>query len=437
MDRRTAYSRRLVRGSQNKTRLAVLAMFGVAGCAVLLLLLLLREPDLIRAAAAGEAVTAPATPAALSASAPPATTTARRIYPYSIIPGGVSGRDELARVIKTDKVVAAHYASFNVNKAKELIVSKPRAVYVSYRKSDKVYWTARKVKLAAGETLLSDGQTEMRARCANRISDVPQEPVEPDGPGEEELDAAFEDAQNLLEEGASSDSDPNITGFAGQAHPLFGFAHGAGQASPGGATLSSSNRGQRASAGSSGGNPPAPGVQYSTATMLRGLSRSGNSAPGNPAEPPAAAAPSPVADESTGGPGGSLTSADGPELAALPPALEPPTRSPESPPSSELPGAMSAPRPSGDQSAGEESGERPPRPSPSDETKVASPGPGTELEELALIPGAPLGPPGLPVSIGDEVPKTGEVPEPGTLWLSGAAFAAMLLLRRKGGRRKG
>lgn len=53
-----------------------------------------------------------------------------------------------------------------------------------------------------------------------------------------------------------------------------------------------------------------------------------------------------------------------------------------------------------------------------------------ELPGTPETPGNP-GNPGTPVVIpGDAT----EVPEPGTLWLGGAAFAAMLWMRRKGAR---
>jgi hypothetical protein len=67
-------------------------------------------------------------------------------------------------------------------------------VYVSYRKGEQVYWTARKVTLAEGESILSDGQNDIRARCGNRISDTPQLPVEVKGPDEKELDRFTEQA---------------------------------------------------------------------------------------------------------------------------------------------------------------------------------------------------------------------------------------------------
>jgi hypothetical protein len=47
--------------------------------------------------------------------------------------------------------------------------------------------------LAEGETLLSDGSSEVRTRCGNRISDVPQLPVEARGPTPEVLDSSVEE----------------------------------------------------------------------------------------------------------------------------------------------------------------------------------------------------------------------------------------------------
>lgn len=124
----------------------------------------------------------PAAPGVVRAADQPSPATARRVYPYSIVPGGLQGRAELVQVVKDDKVVAAHYAGFAVHKARLRSVDKPRAVYVSYRKGEQVYWTSKKMMLAAGETLLSDGQHDIRARCGNRIADTPQLPVEAGGP---------------------------------------------------------------------------------------------------------------------------------------------------------------------------------------------------------------------------------------------------------------
>lgn len=188
MNRSYPYTRRLVSRSRLYRRFAAIAAVGVA-CTVALLTLAW-TPDPV-----ASMLQATAPPAARGGAGHPAegnSRAVRRIYPYSIVPGGVSGAEELARVIRTDRVVAVHYASFDVARARVLAVDKPRAVHVSYRKGGKVYWTARKVLLAPGEILLSDGRNDMRARCANRISDVPQFPVEAHRPAMEELDQAVE-----------------------------------------------------------------------------------------------------------------------------------------------------------------------------------------------------------------------------------------------------
>ena len=121
------------------------------------------------------------------------TPAARRVYRYSIVPGGAANGAELVHAVRSDRVVAAHYAGFDVQHARAVTVTRPRAVHVSYRKGDKVYWTAKKTTLKAGETLLTDGRNEMRARCANRISDVPRFPVEAHGPIPESLDKVVDD----------------------------------------------------------------------------------------------------------------------------------------------------------------------------------------------------------------------------------------------------
>jgi hypothetical protein len=123
------------------------------------------------------------------------------VYPFSIVPGGVASQTELARIVRSDRVVASHYATFDVSRAYPVTVAAPRAVHVSYRKGNKVYWTAKKVMLREGETLLSDGKNELRTRCANRISDVAQFPVEAQEPSAALLDTAFDEDLADAEEG--------------------------------------------------------------------------------------------------------------------------------------------------------------------------------------------------------------------------------------------
>lgn len=101
----------------------------------------------------------------------------RPVYPYSIIPGGIASVAELRNALAHDPVAATHYAAFDLASARVVQVQEARAVYVSYRKGDDVFWTSKKLRLAVGETLITDGQHISRTRCGNQISDEPRLPV--------------------------------------------------------------------------------------------------------------------------------------------------------------------------------------------------------------------------------------------------------------------
>lgn len=106
----------------------------------------------------------------------------RVVYPYSVIPGGVHSREELAANMSRDSVVAAHYADFNVSQARIVKADQTRFMHVSYRVQDQVFWTAKKVEIPEGEALITDGEETARARCGNRVSAVPVEPISEDEP---------------------------------------------------------------------------------------------------------------------------------------------------------------------------------------------------------------------------------------------------------------
>jgi hypothetical protein len=106
----------------------------------------------------------------------------RPFYSYSVIPGGVESAQELKNAVFHDPVVAGHYADFNLAKARVVRLDRDRAVYVSYRLNDRVYWTKKTLKLLKGETVITDGVHEARTRCGNRVSDTPAEPVSPQEP---------------------------------------------------------------------------------------------------------------------------------------------------------------------------------------------------------------------------------------------------------------
>jgi hypothetical protein len=111
----------------------------------------------------------------------------RPVYPYSIIPGGVASAAELRAAVAHDPVVAAHYAAFDLANARVFQVQEARSVYVSYRKGNDVFWTSKKLRLAVGETLITDGQHISRTRCGNQISDEPRMPVSLAGDPEPQL----------------------------------------------------------------------------------------------------------------------------------------------------------------------------------------------------------------------------------------------------------
>ena len=143
------------------------------------------------------AFTSPA-PAASAPMAAPAPT--RPVYRHSIVPGGAYSRREVADAMRKDGVVAAHYRDVDVDKVHTKTITAARAVYVSYRVGNQTYWTKNRVQLAPGETVLTDGDTEIRARCGNLVSDNAQQPVAADEPPL----AALDEAMPELETGSST-----------------------------------------------------------------------------------------------------------------------------------------------------------------------------------------------------------------------------------------
>jgi hypothetical protein len=100
---------------------------------------------------------------------------ARPVYPYSVVPGGVEDARELKWVAEHDPIVAAHYAGFDYDHARVVRLTLAQTVYVSYRIGSHVYWTRHRITLHKGEKLITDGKITARARCANRVEEVPQQ----------------------------------------------------------------------------------------------------------------------------------------------------------------------------------------------------------------------------------------------------------------------
>jgi len=138
-------------------------------------------------------------PAEVTAVRGPGSLTGRRIYPHSVIPGGVRERSELEAAIAQDPVVRTHYADFDLGEAHLVRLNREKLVHVSYRVREKIYWTKKQVRLGDGEMLVSDGQNFARARCGNRVSVLAQEPTLPEEPTEEILETPIEPSFPELE----------------------------------------------------------------------------------------------------------------------------------------------------------------------------------------------------------------------------------------------
>ncbi len=136
---------------------------------------------------AADELPAAADPIRETESAPAAGWT-RIVYPYSIVPGGVHSARDAREAVAADPIVASHYRDIVVDALHLETVTAPRAVYVSYRRGNDVYWTRRKLRCCTRARCCSRmGRIWVRARCGNRVSDARQSPVSDVDPPEEVL----------------------------------------------------------------------------------------------------------------------------------------------------------------------------------------------------------------------------------------------------------
>lgn len=119
----------------------------------------------------------------------------RPVYPYSIIPGGVKDARELKWVADHDPVVRAHYAGFDYDHARMVRLVLAQTVYVSYRIGNKVYWTRHRVTLKKGETVLTDGKMTARAKCGNRVEEMPQQATSESEPPAQKFEEPIQPAK--------------------------------------------------------------------------------------------------------------------------------------------------------------------------------------------------------------------------------------------------
>jgi hypothetical protein len=122
----------------------------------------------------------------------------RQVYPYSVVAGGVDSAEDVRRAVADDSSVAEHYKGINMARLAPAVLKKPLSAYVSYRKQGRIYWTSKAVPIAPGEIVLTDGEHSIRARCGNRISLTPQQPVIAPTSSEPSI-ADFETAEPMLQ----------------------------------------------------------------------------------------------------------------------------------------------------------------------------------------------------------------------------------------------
>ncbi|HEU0140024.1 MAG TPA: PEP-CTERM sorting domain-containing protein [Bryobacteraceae bacterium] len=325
----------------------------------------------------------------------------KAVYPYSVVPGGVWSKEDVARAAQSDTVVADHYAEIDADHIRPVTVVKPARAYVSYRKNGKIYWSSRRISLHQGETLLTDGSQCVRGRCGNRLSEVPREPALP--PAQEPDETALNSNPVLIAD-APSANEPVFefptTGMRIPVLPRPALISEIASAAPASAIL------QPAREGSAGADP-------------------GWYLPG-----PAGIAPLLLARGST--PGGGTDP-------VTPPTVQPPEViiDPENPPDKPTPGG---PDPGGEPQDPLPFIPLPPRP-PVPPPFVVPPNvivppeiiiPPDEPEIPVVPPDGPE-PPGPPGPPGP--PEISETPEPATL-LTIPAGLGLLILRKRYSRRK-
>jgi hypothetical protein len=152
----------------------------------------------------------------------------RPVYPYSVVPGGVYTTDELVKAASNDPSVADHYHDIALAAMHVEIVDGPRAAYMSYRKDGQIFWTKRKLPLHPGERILTDGDDAVRARCGNRLSDVPMQPTSEVEPAAEELERPEAAPETLLADADSLSPLSAGPGFLGMFGPA-GLSSGLGE----------------------------------------------------------------------------------------------------------------------------------------------------------------------------------------------------------------
>lgn len=107
----------------------------------------------------------------------------RPLYRFSVIPRGVGSVDELRDRADGDPVVADTFKHFDWPHVRQVKLANDVSAYVTYRKSDVVRWTQRRITIPAGSVAFTDGRITVLGRCGNQVAfsqpQGPSEPLEP------------------------------------------------------------------------------------------------------------------------------------------------------------------------------------------------------------------------------------------------------------------
>jgi hypothetical protein len=121
------------------------------------------------------------------------------VWAYSVVPGGVRSAEEVRDTIRKDAIVRAHYEGVKTSELRSIKADDDINAYVSYRRNEKIYWTAKRVRIPKGERVLDDGENRIRERCGNRISLTPQQPTSPHEPETAELEKFLDVSRDTAE----------------------------------------------------------------------------------------------------------------------------------------------------------------------------------------------------------------------------------------------
>lgn len=365
----------------------------------------------------------------------------RPVYPYSIVPGGVLEPDELRNAVFQDSLVAEHFSDFDLSRSRVVKLVSAKTAYVSYRLKNKVFWTKKKVKLAKGETLISDGKNFARTRCANRISETAPAITSPLEPSAKVLDTPLPEGKQgaMLPPGAGHlflppGVAPGPAGGSGRpGFPGFGFFPvppvGGGFLLPPGSTPGGP-------AGGPSGTPtaPPPGGGSGGDTPTPSPVPPGSGGPDNPGDGPGPG-PSNPGPDSPGGPGNTPPTGGG-----TPGNPSGPNNPPDSPPvTGPQPGPSGPSVPPGPDLTPPPGGENPFLPPGTPDVPNVPPGPTVPTEPPIVLPPPGEGPTpelppidtDLPPPPGPPQPPTTSVPEPSSLVLLLSGLAGLAVFRRK------